>query len=62
MALRPLRWEVLGGSFSFARYQAEKCQRLAGNSTDPFTRERSLKLAGDYLARADEEDRDQTYR
>jgi hypothetical protein len=58
MRIDPLRWKPMWGAGSFGREQAGKCQRLAENSTDPFTRERFLKLACDYLAQADAEDRD----
>jgi hypothetical protein len=61
MGARPPRWKVMWGAGSFGQEQAEKCQLLGTNSTDSFTRERFLKLAREYLARADAEDRDQVY-
>jgi hypothetical protein len=35
------------------REQAERCRRLARDSTDPVLRDHLLKLAGEYTARAD---------
>ena len=35
------------------REQAERCRRLARDSTDPVLRDNLLKLAEEYTARAD---------
>ena len=35
------------------REQAERCRRLAHDSTDPVLRDNLLKLAEEYIARAD---------
>jgi hypothetical protein len=45
----------------YLREQAERCRRLARDSTDPSLRDSLLKLAEDYTAKADaQEQNDET--
>jgi hypothetical protein len=43
------------------REQADRCRRLARDSTDPILKIRLLKLADEYAMRADELDNDDIY-
>ena len=38
--------------------QAERCRRLARDSTDPSVRDRLFKLADEYTAKADAQEQD----
>jgi len=40
------------GQFIHLREQAERCRRLARDSTDPVLRDSLLRLAAEYAARA----------
>jgi hypothetical protein len=44
----------------FLREQAERCRRLARDSTDPDLRDSLLKLAGEYSVRAGAQENDDT--
>jgi hypothetical protein len=44
----------------YLREQAERCRRLARDSTDPALRDSLLKLAGEYSVRASAQDNDDT--
>jgi len=52
MDFRPVASEFDGATFHL-REQAERCRRLAHDSTDPVLRDNLLKLAEEYTARAD---------
>ena len=44
----------------YLREQAERCRRLAHDSTDPVLRDSLLKLAEDYASRASAEENEDT--
>jgi hypothetical protein len=44
----------------YLREQAERCRRLARDSTDPALRDSLLKLADEYSVRASAQDNDDT--
>jgi hypothetical protein len=46
--------------FFYLREQAERCRRLARDSTDPALHDSLLKLAEEYTARANAQEHDDT--